>query len=125
LITKLAPDFVEFKRGRAWRGLRARSGVRLLPPPAPAPTAAKAAATSQQPNHKQKQDGANGGVDDRRDNPGPEMDAELRQQPATNERADNAYDEIADEPESGPPHDLAGQPAGHKTDHHYDQKTFI
>src|SRR5579863_7047835 len=78
-----------------------------LPPPAPAPTAAEAAATAQQPHHKQKQDGANGGVDDRRNNSGPEMDAELRQQPVANERADYSDDEIADQSESGPAHDLA------------------
>jgi hypothetical protein len=84
------------------------SALRLLPPPAPAPTAAKAVATAQQPNYKQKKDGADGGVDDRGDNSGPEMDAELRQQPVANERADNADDEIGDESVSGPPHDLAG-----------------
>jgi hypothetical protein len=53
------------------------------------------------------------------------MDAELRQQPVANERADNADDEIGDESVSGPPHDLAGQPAGNQTDQQDDQKTFI
>jgi hypothetical protein len=52
------------------------------------------------------------------------MDAELRQQPVANERADYSDDEIADQSESGPAHDLAGQPAGEKTDHQDDQKTF-
>jgi hypothetical protein len=53
------------------------------------------------------------------------MDADFRQQPVANECADNAYYEIADESESGPPHDLSGQPASNKTDQQYDQKTFI
>jgi hypothetical protein len=94
-----------------------------LPPSASAPAASKAA--SQKPNHKQKQDGANGSVDDRGDDAGTEMDADLRQQPVANERADNAYYEIADESESGPPYDLSGQPASNETDEQYDQKTFI
>jgi hypothetical protein len=53
------------------------------------------------------------------------MDSDSRQQPVANERADNAYNEIADESESGPPDDLSCQPASDKTDEQYDQKTFI
>ena len=37
------------------------------------------------------------------------MDAELRKQPATDERANDSNDEIADDPKSGALHDLAGQ----------------
>src|SRR5271170_3222166 len=98
-----------------------------LPPAASAPASAPAAskATSQEPNHKQKQDGADGSVDDRGDNSGTEMDTDSRQHPVANECADNAYYEIADEAESGPPHDLSGQPTGDKTNEQYDQKTFI
>jgi hypothetical protein len=100
---------------------------RPLPPSASAPASAPAAseATPQKPNHKQKQDRANGSVDDRGDNAGTEMDADLRQQPVANKRADNAYYQIADESESGPPDDLSSQPAGNKTDEQYDQQTFI
>ena len=47
------------------------------------------------------------------------------QQPVANECADNTYNEIADESESGTPHDLSGQPARNKTNHQYDQKTFV
>jgi hypothetical protein len=90
---------------------------------ASAPAASEA--TPQKPNHKQKQDRANGSVDDRGDNAGTEMDADLRQQPVANKRADNAYYQIADESESGPPYDLSGQPASDETDEQYDQKTFI
>ena len=53
------------------------------------------------------------------------MDADLRQQPVADERADDADDKIADQSEPGPAHDLAGQPAGEQTDHQDDQKTFI
>ena len=59
------------------------------------------------------------------DNSDTEMDADSRQQPVANECADNTYKEIADDSETGPAHDFAGQPAGNKTDHQYDQKTFI
>jgi len=71
--------------------------------------------TSQKPNHKQKQDGADGSVDDRGDNSCTEMDTDSGQRPVANECADNAYHEIADESETGPPHDLSGQPTGDKT----------
>jgi hypothetical protein len=53
------------------------------------------------------------------------MDTDLRQQPVANERANNTYDEIADESEAGPSDDFAGQPASNKANHQYDQKTFI
>ena len=52
------------------------------------------------------------------------MDAELRKQPTTDERANDSNDEIADDPKSGALHDLAGQPSGNEADHKYDQKTF-
>jgi hypothetical protein len=100
---------------------------RPLPPSASAPTSAPATseATPQKPNHKQKQDRANRSVDDRGDNAGTEMDADLRQQPVANKCADNAYYQIADESEPGPPYDLSCQPASDETDEQYDQKTFI
>jgi hypothetical protein len=44
------------------------------------------------------------------------MDAELRKQPTTDERANNSNDEIADDPKSGALHDLAGQPSGNEAD---------
>ncbi len=104
-------------------GARGYSFPWSLPPSASAPASSKAA--SQKPNHKQKQDGANGSVDDRGDNASTEMDTDSCQQPVANECTDNAYDEIADESESGAPYDLSGQPASNKTDEQYDQKTFV
>ena len=57
-------------------------------------------------------------------NTGPEMDAELGQQPATNKGAQDSDDKIADESEAGPLHDLAGEPAGNEPDKQYDQQAF-
>ena len=42
------------------------------------------------------------------------MDAELRKQPTTDERANDSNDEITDDPKPGALHDLAGQPSGNK-----------
>ena len=44
------------------------------------------------------------------------MDAELRQQPTTDEGAYDSNDEIADDPKSGALYDLAGQPSGNEAD---------
>jgi len=44
------------------------------------------------------------------------MDAELRKQPTTDERANDSNDEIADDPKSGALHDLAGQPSSNEAD---------
>lgn len=49
----------------------------------------------------------------------------LRQQPVADEGANNADEQIADEPESAPAHDLAGRSAGNKADQQNDQQTFI
>ena len=52
------------------------------------------------------------------------MDAELGQQPAPDEGADDSDDEIADDPEPGALHDLTGQPPGNQADEQYDEKAF-
>jgi hypothetical protein len=83
-----------------------------LPSPAPSPAAA---ATSDEAYDSQQYHCADGGVDNRRDNPGTENDSELRQQPASNKRTDNSNNQIADKPKTGPSHDLTGQPAGNET----------
>ena len=46
-----------------------------------------------------------------------EADAQLRQQPAGDQRADDADHDIADQPETGAVHDQAGKPAGDRADH--------
>jgi hypothetical protein len=52
------------------------------------------------------------------------VEAELRKEPTANEGACNSYEEVADEPEPGPLHNLTGQPSGNETNHQNDQETF-
>ena len=52
------------------------------------------------------------------------MDAELGQQPTSDEGTDDSDDEIADDPEPGALHDLAGEPTGNQADQQYDEKAF-
>ena len=70
---------------------------------------------------EQKQHGTYGGVDDCIDQSGPEMDAELGQQPASDQGTQEADDKVADEPEAGSLHELARQPAGNETHKQDDQ----
>src|SRR5712691_11048054 len=93
---------------------------RPLPPSASAP-APKTATTLQKPDYNQKQDGADSGIDDCRDNSRTEMDTDLRQQPVANERPDNTNCDIAYKPEASSLYDFAGQPAGNKTDRQNNQ----
>jgi hypothetical protein len=52
------------------------------------------------------------------------MDAQLREQPATDEGANNSDGEIGNEAETGATHDLSCEPAGDDTDQQNDEKTF-
>jgi len=95
--------------------------------PATAPTTAPAAApatAADQPDNEQQQDGADGGVDDRADDSDAEMQAELRHQPIADEGANDADDQVTNDPKSGSLHDFTGQPPGDKPDQQDDQKTF-
>ena len=53
------------------------------------------------------------------------MDAEARQQPIADERADDADQEIADQAKAGPLDDLTRQPTGDETDEQDDEQTFV
>ncbi len=44
------------------------------------------------------------------------MNAELRHQPIAGEGADNPNHHVIDEPETGPVHDVPGQPSRRKAD---------
>ena len=57
-------------------------------------------------------------------NPVPRWITELGQQPASDKGAQDSDDEVADESEAGPLHDLAGEPAGNEADKQYDQQAF-
>jgi hypothetical protein len=52
------------------------------------------------------------------------MNAELGQQPTSDEGADNPYKEIADDAKTSPLHDLTREPAGHETHQQDDQQAF-
>ena len=52
------------------------------------------------------------------------MNAELRQQPASDKRTNNPDKEIADEPKTSALDDLAREPAGHEADKQDDQQAF-
>jgi hypothetical protein len=52
------------------------------------------------------------------------MDAELRQQPTSDQGTDNAHDQIANEPKTSSLHKLACQPSGNDAHDQYDQQTF-
>jgi hypothetical protein len=49
-----------------------------------------------------------------------DADAQSRQQPTTDQGADNADDDIADEAEAASSDKLSGEPAGDQTDQKYD-----
>ena len=59
---------------------------------------------------------ADGGVDDIAHRAAAETYSELRQQPACDQRADDADHDVADQPETGAAHDQAGEPAGDRAD---------
>jgi hypothetical protein len=86
-----------------------------LPPPS---------AASNEAHDEQEQYGPDGGVEDGTDQSGPEMDAELRQQPASNKGTQNSDNKVADQSEAGPLHDLAGEPTGDKANKQDDQQAF-
>jgi hypothetical protein len=52
------------------------------------------------------------------------MDAELGEQPATDEGTNNSNDQITDQTKAGPSHDLAGQPSRDDSNQQDDEKTF-
>src|ERR1700682_873325 len=58
-----------------------------------------AAASIDQPKNQQEHDGADGGGDDRGDQPPSEMNTQFRQQPSADERADDANADIRDQAE--------------------------
>jgi hypothetical protein len=77
-----------------------------------------------EPQDKEQQDRADGGVDDCSDDPCSEMNAELRQQPASDKGAQDPDNEITNDPETAPAHDLTGQPAGNDTHKQYNQQAL-
>src|SRR4029077_15502119 len=99
--------------------------MRRLQTAPPTPAAVPSAASTDQPDDDQQQDGADGGVDDRADNPGTEMDTDLRQEPVADEGTDDNDYHVTNEAKTGALDDLAGQPPGNKANEQYDKKAFI
>ena len=93
--------------------------------PPPPPAASPAAAAAEQSDQDQEDDRAERGVDDRTDHAGAEVQPDLRQQPAADERPDDSEQQVADDSEAGPADQAAGQPAGNDADDHHDQQALI
>ena len=74
---------------------------------------------------KEQYDCSNCGVDDEGNGTDAKMDTQARQQPVTDECADNTDNQVANKPEAATSHDLARQPAGNDADHQYDDEAFI
>jgi hypothetical protein len=77
-----------------------------------------------EPENNQKQYGADGGGNDRRNDPGAEVDAQLGQQPTADQGADDPNAEVGNQTVAGTPHDLAGQPSGDEADQQNNEKAF-
>ncbi len=77
-----------------------------------------------QAKEHEKQYRAKRGLNDCRDDARTEMDSKLRKDPARNEGACDAHDEIADEAKACTPDDLAREPAGGDADNQYDEKAL-
>src|SRR5690606_19920811 len=77
-----------------------------------------------QPDQQQKYDGANDRVDDGRDHPGAEADANRGKKPARNEGADDADDDVADKAETITLDNQPCEPAGNRTDNDEDKQAF-
>jgi hypothetical protein len=89
--------------------------------PTTSPTGTPPTVTSNDPNDDKQNDGTDSGVDDQRDGSETEMNAQARQQPITNKRADNSYYQITDEAKTTTVYDFTSQPAGNNSNQYYDQ----
>jgi hypothetical protein len=81
--------------------------LRAVQLPASAKSPSPSASTMNEPHDQQKDQRADRGVDDLRNNSRAKVDAKLRQQPTAEEGAYDSDAEIADDPKSDASHDLA------------------
>src|SRR5215813_5603270 len=93
--------------------------------PASSPATSTESSTANQAKQQQKNDGAYEGIQNERDDTGAEMNADARQQPVTDESADQTDDQIANQSEAAALHNPTGQPAGNDADDQNDQETLI
>jgi len=120
-----APSLTEAAVLAATAGLK-RGRRQMLP--APAPTApgsgSPTASASNEPENQEQQHRADGSVDNRVDESNAKMDAELRQQPASDESSYDSDYEVPDNPVSGSLYDLTGQPSRNEANHECDEETL-
>jgi hypothetical protein len=100
-----------------------RQGFEL--PATNAITAAPAAIASDKPDDEEKDYRSERGANDLRDHADPEMEAKAREQPVTDESADDTDDQVAYEAEAAAAHDLTREPAGHDADDDDRDQTVI
>src|SRR5580704_9383860 len=93
--------------------------------PAITPAAAPPSCAGEDPDYHEEHDRADGRVGDQRKHPDAEVDAQPRQQPIADERADDAYDQIPDEAKAPAIDDLSCQPTGDNTDDHDDEQALV
>jgi hypothetical protein len=93
-------------------------------PPAATPPASPSTATSNKSDDQEQQYRTDGRVHDCADHARTEMDTELRQQPASDQSAQNPDNEVTDDPKSGASYNLTCQPACNETDQQYYQQAF-
>ena len=77
-----------------------------------------------EPKNDQKQYCTDGGGYDRGNDPGAEVDAQLRQQPTADQGADDPNAEIGNETVAGTSYNLAGQPSRDEADQQNDEKAL-
>jgi hypothetical protein len=97
----------------------------LVALPASPPTPATPTTAAHQPKQQKKHHRANEGVDDQGNDPGAKMDANPRQQPIADKRADQANNQVTDQSKAAAFHDSAGEPSGDNADDQDDKKTLI
>jgi hypothetical protein len=93
-------------------------------PPAATPPASPSTATSNKSDDQEQQYRTDGRVHDCADHSRTEMDTELRQQPASDQSAQNPDNEVPDDPKAGASDNLTCQPARNETDKQYHQQAF-
>jgi hypothetical protein len=99
----------------------------VLPTSAPSasPSPSPATGSAKQSHKQQQQYCTNRGVDDRTEHSGAQVDAEPRQQPIADKRADDPDEKIANNSEPRPTNDFTGQPSGDDANEQYDQQALI
>src|SRR5215469_296079 len=91
--------------------------------PASSPAASTESSPANQAKQQQQHHGAYEGIQDERDDTGAKMNADARQQPVTDESADQTDDQIANQSEAAAHKNPIGQPTLNENDYQKDQET--